>query len=214
MNEKLYRSILERHPDVSIVVASKYLNTLADFMPFLEAGVRDFGENRAETLIDKNAMLADYPIRWHYIGTLQTKKVKKALPLIDRLHALDRLKLAEEIEKRHDDVLPCFVQVNISGESRKHGFHPDDVERFVEKVASFEHIRLEGLMGMAEETDDLQRIRSQFSLLRTLKERLRVEHPHITKLSMGMSQDYEIALAEGADVLRLGRILLSEETYG
>ena len=214
MNQSLKKMISEQYPKVSIVLASKYLESKEAFLPFIEAGQTDFGENRAEVIEEKQAWLTDYDVTWHYIGTLQTKKVKKIINDIDFLHALDRLKLAKEIEKRREGVLPCYIQVNISEESQKHGLAPDAVAAFMASIADFEHIKVIGLMGMARDNASEAVIRKQFQTLRHLRDALQKKYPDIQGLSMGMSQDYLIALEEGATVLRLGRIMLTEGYHG
>lgn len=214
MNQSLKKTINTRYPNVKIVLASKYLESKSDFLPFVEAGQTEFGENRAEVLEEKIEWLKAYPVKWHYIGTLQTKKVKKIINDIDCLHALDRLKLADEIEKRRVGVLPCFIQVNISDEPQKHGFDVNDVEPFLEAIKGYQHIDVIGLMGMASDTEDEKKIRQQFQTLRDLRDTLQEKYPKLKELSMGMSQDYQIALEEGATVLRLGRIMLTEGYHG
>lgn len=208
MNKGLYDTILKKYPDVKIVMASKYLETYADFKPFLEHHVYRFGENRDDAFLDKYALLKDHPIEWHFIGTLQTKKVKKVIDKIDVLHALDRLKLAEEINKRRQEALPCYLQVNISSEPQKHGFEMTELKEVIKTIKTMKNIRLIGLMGMAEDTNDKTRIKAQFEQLRALRNLYQKEVPTLTELSMGMSQDYDIALEVGTTVLRLGRILL------
>ncbi len=215
MNRTLKTTIEQNHPGVTIVIASKYLTTPDDFAPFLDAGHREFGENRVETLLEKQAWFPDADIVWHYIGTLQTKKVKQVIDRIDVLHSLDRMKLAREIDKRrHGDPLPCFVQVNISGEPQKHGVDPGEVMTFLDAVQGCDNLTIIGLMGMAEETVDEARIREQFTTLVRLRDDAVKRHPTVKHLSMGMTQDYRIALDLGAKVLRLGRVMLREDSHG
>ncbi len=214
MNRALLNWLRTNHPDVTVVMASKYLTKREAFEPFIEAGILDYGENRAEALLEKKAWFHDRPLRWHYIGTLQTKKVRKVIQEIDVLHALDRLKLAKAIESHREGVLPCYVQVNISNEPQKHGLAPGETYDFVKQVADFKHLKIVGLMGMAADTDDLKVIREQFETLRTLRDTLCVDYPDVKGLSMGMTQDYHIALELGTTVLRLGRILLAGDSYG
>ena len=214
MNKKLYETIKSTYPHVDIVMASKYLETLDDFMPFIEANFLTFGENRDDSLLKKQAMLKAYPIEWHFIGTLQTKKVKKVISAIDVLHSLDRLKLAEEIEKRRETVLPCFLQVNISHEDNKHGFLESELDEVLKTLNGFKKIQLIGFMGMALETSDEALIKAQFRTLKNLLLKYQTIYPSLKKLSMGMSQDYHIALKEGATTLRLGRILLDGGLHG
>ncbi|MFU8786171.1 MAG: YggS family pyridoxal phosphate-dependent enzyme [Candidatus Izemoplasmataceae bacterium] len=210
MNKKLIEAIQASYPNIHIVMASKYLETLADFKPFLENDFYHFGENRVEAILEKQLFLKDYPIKWHFIGTLQTKKVKKIINDIDTLHSLDRYKLAEEIEKRREKVLPCYIQVNISDETSKHGLDSHEVESFVDSIKDFKKIKVIGLMGMAAETSDHALIKKQFTKLKELRDTLNKKYKDINGLSIGMSSDYQIALEVGATVLRLGRILLSE----
>ncbi|MFW5913959.1 MAG: YggS family pyridoxal phosphate-dependent enzyme [Bacillota bacterium] len=211
MNRPLIRKLQSRYPDVRIVMASKYLEA-HEFEPYIRIGIRDFGESRVEAFMQKHEALKHESIRWHFLGTLQSKKVKKMINEVDVLHSLDHMRLAKEIDKRRDKVLPCFVQVNISEEPQKHGVSMDKVKPFIDEVlAKYKTIKVVGLMGMAENTNHKHRIRRQFSSLRKLRDEIRKTHPTVEGLSMGMSQDYEIALEEGATTLRLGRVLISEE---
>ena len=212
MNHKLIESLHNTHPKLTIVMASKYLEP-QDFDAFIHGGITNFGENRDHALMTKKEALKDCDITWHFIGTLQTKKVKKIINDIDILHTLDRLKFAEAIEKYRNTVLPCFIQVNISLESQKHGILESELTSFLNALKPFKKIHVIGLMGMAEETNNKARIDAQFAKLSRLKSTVQKQYPHITELSMGMSQDYELALKHGATHLRLGRILL-EDNHG
>jgi len=214
VNKALINTLKKQHPNVDIVMASKYLTTKNDFEAAIEAGVDTFGESRVEALLEKLSFIEALPVSMHFIGTLQTKKVKKVIDHIECLHALDRLKLAREIDKRRKSPLACFIQVNISHETQKHGVHPDEVSAFLRSLAPLNNIRVIGLMGMAAAHVDASTIRKQFMTLKTLQEKLSKTYPNIKALSMGMSEDYHIALECGATVLRLGRVLLGEGSYG
>ncbi|MFW6319432.1 MAG: YggS family pyridoxal phosphate-dependent enzyme, partial [Bacillota bacterium] len=179
-------------------------------LPFIEYGITNFGENRDDAFETKKAWFEDKDITWHFIGTMQTKKVKKVINDIDVLHSLDRVKLAKEIEKRREGILPCYIEVNISGEENKHGISPEHVYDFVETLKDFKHIQVIGLMGMATHTDDETIIRNQFQTLKNLRDAIQTTHPDVKGLSMGMTNDYHIALEEGSTLLRLGRILITE----
>lgn len=197
--------------DITIVAATKYL-TKEESLALHKEGFNHFGENRVDSLQEKIEYLRDYPITWHIIGTLQTKKVRKIINDIDYLHSLDTLKLALEINKRREQVLPCFIQVNISDEANKHGLSIDDVIPFIKEILPLEKIKLIGLMGMAEHTDDEQVIRSQFQRLIDLKATIKQElNLDLSNLSMGMSNDYLIAQSMGATHMRLGSVLLRSE---
>jgi len=204
MNKTLIEKVKSVAPNTVVVMASKYLD--ADgFYPFIQAGIKDFGENRDDAFLEKAEALKKEAIHWHFIGTLQTKKVKKVINQIEYLHTLDRLKLADEIEKRREKPLKCFIQVNISDEPQKHGIKPSEVQAFYEHLKKYQKIDVIGLMGMAKDTDDQTVIKRQFETLKTLQTSL-----NLPALSMGMSQDYLVALEVGTTHLRLGRILLEE----
>jgi len=206
-NHALIKSIHTLHPDVEIIMASKYLDA-KDFKAFINAGIKSFGESRVEALEAKLPVLQTLNVGIHFLGTLQTKKVKKIINEIDCLHSLDRLKLAKEINKRRKKPLKCFIQVNISQEVQKHGVSIHEVDSFLHALSEYSNIEVIGLMGMAELTDDQNVIKKQFERLKTLKDTLNQTYPDLNKLSMGMSNDYKIALNVGTTHLRLGRILL------
>ncbi len=206
-NHALIKSIHTLHPDVEIIMASKYLDA-KDFKAFINAGIKSFGESRVEALEAKLPVLQTLNVGIHFLGTLQTKKVKKIINEIDCLHSLDRLKLAKEINKRRKKPLKCFIQVNISQEVQKHGVSIHEVDSFLHALSEYSKIEVIGLMGMAELTDDQNVIKKQFERLKTLKDTLNQTYPDLNKLSMGMSNDYKIALNVGTTHLRLGRILL------
>ena len=180
------------------------------FKAYMDAGIHDFGESRVSAFLEKEEALENEPITWHFLGTLQSKKVKKMIEKIDCLHSLDRLSVAKEIEKRRTKPLECLIQVNISGEESKHGVEPGEVSNFVETLNPYEKINVIGLMGIAKRTDDETVIREQFRSLRHLRDATVKHHPSCKELSMGMSEDYQIAIEEGATMLRLGRILIKE----
>lgn len=190
-------------------MASKYLEA-SDFKAYMDAGIHDFGESRVSPFLQKAEALEKEPITWHFLGTLQSKKVKKMIDKIDCLHSLDRLSVAKEIEKRRTEPLSCLIQVNISGEESKHGVAPGEVKHFINSLKSYEKIKITGLMGIAKRTDDDTVIRKQFRSLRLLRDDVMKNHPTVKELSMGMSEDYQIAIEEGATMLRLGRILIKE----
>lgn len=177
----------------------------------LAAGITALGENRPEGLTDKQTVLGREACEWHFIGTLQTRKVRQVIDRIDVLHSLDRLHLAEEINKRAKQPVDCFVQVNVSGEESKQGIDPEDVHSFLHEVGQYPMVRVIGLMTMAPLTEDEQVLRSVFRSLRVLRDEVATRHlPHApcTELSMGMSSDYQIAIEEGATYVRIGTTLV------
>ncbi|TKI71428.1 YggS family pyridoxal phosphate-dependent enzyme [Lysinibacillus mangiferihumi] len=179
----------------------------------IDAGLIHLGENRPEGLKQKiEAIQAN--VHWHYIGSLQTRKVKQVINEIDYLHSLDRLSLAEEIEKRATKPVKCFVQVNVSGEQSKHGLTIDDAVTFIESLQNFTKIQVVGLMTMAPNTEDETIIRSVFKQLKQCQQQIAERgfaHAPCTELSMGMSNDFEIAVEEGATFVRVGTALVGNE---
>ncbi|MFJ5963475.1 YggS family pyridoxal phosphate-dependent enzyme [Bacillus sp. NPDC093026] len=206
-----------RNPEnVSVVAVTKYVS-IERAIEAKEAGIVHFGENRDRGLLEKQAAITDESINWHFIGSLQTRKVKSVIHTIDYLHSLDRISLANEIEKRADHTVRCFVQVNTSLEESKHGLKSEEVIPFVRQLADFKHIEIVGLMTMAPFTDDHAVIRNCFKTLRSLQEEvkhLNQENAPCQHLSMGMSNDFEIAIEEGATFVRIGSSLVGNETGG
>ena len=184
----------------------------------IEAGLTDFGENRVQELEEKTETVrGEYgggAIRWHLIGSLQRNKAKTAVEVADTFHALDSDRLARELDKRAarvDRVLPCFVQVNVSGEDSKSGQAPGDLHAFLDRLSDCEHLKIVGLMTLAApaaDEDELETVvRPQFRLLRELAASYDAEgndRVDLSRLSMGMSGDYEIAIEEGATDVRIG----------
>ena len=174
------------------------------------AGCTQLGENKVQEAAGKAERLADLGISWSLVGHLQTNKARHAARFIDEFQALDSLRLAEELDRRLQALgrgIDVMVQVNTSGESTKFGLAPDDVAPFVAQLPAFSSLRVRGLMTLAEFTSDLERVRGCFVRLRTLRDRLRQDAPDgvsFDDLSMGMSGDFELAIAEGATVVRVG----------
>ena len=195
--------------NVTIVGVTKYVDvTVAEQL--CQNGIMHLGENRVDVLVEKYNSIKTKPV-WHFIGTLQTRKVKDVIDKIDYLHSLDRLTLADEIQKRSDKRVKCFVQVNVTGEVSKHGLRPDKVIDFVSQLANHDKIEVVGLMTMALDTADDLIVRSCFSVLKRLQREIQervLKHAPCTELSMGMSNDYKIAVEEGATFVRLGRCLI------
>lgn len=174
------------------------------------AGICDFAENKLQEARDKQATLSDLDIRWSIIGHLQTNKVKYLVHLASEFHALDSFRLAEELNRRLDAQgrdLDVFVQVNTSGEASKYGLQPGDVISFVERLSEYPRLKPQGLMTLAIFSADTERVRSCFRQLRGLRDRAISIHPGLTQLSMGMSGDYEIAIEEGANIVRVGQAI-------
>ncbi len=173
-----------------------------------DLGCRDFGENRVQEFLGKRGALPR-DIHWHFVGHLQTNKVKSLLGEIELLHSLDRMELAGEIEKQAEKrnfTVKALLQVNTSGEATKSGFEPDQTEEVLSALKESRRIKIEGLMTIGPLTEDQETIRASFRKLRLLRDRLRERFPEmpLKELSMGMSLDFEIAIEEGATLLRIG----------
>jgi len=199
--------------DVQLVAVTKYVGA-AETRALVEAGCRQLGESRPQQLWQKAAELKDLPIQWHMIGHLQRNKVRRTLPLLAMLQSADSPRLIEEIEHAAAEELPArlpiLLEVNISAEAAKHGFEPEAVELFLARAARCEHIEVRGLMCMAALEGGLDEARRDFAALRQLRDRLRANCPEgvrLDELSMGMSGDYEVAIEEGATIVRVGSAL-------
>lgn len=198
--------------DVTIIAVTKEVS-VDRTKEVIATSLTHFGENRPDGLKNKLDAISDN-VKWHYIGTLQTRKVKSVINEVDYLHSLDRISLADEIEKRATSTKDCFVQVNVSEEESKHGLSIEEVETFISELENYTHIRVVGLMTMAPNTDDHSLIRDVFRQLKALQEKIaakQLTYAPCTELSMGMSGDYEIAIEEGATFIRIGTALVGKE---
>ncbi|PFG06798.1 YggS family pyridoxal phosphate-dependent enzyme [Bacillus sp. es.034] len=215
INENIQRACERsgrRIEDVNVVAVTKYVS-IDRAEEAVEAGLLHLGENRDEGLISKWDVLRD-KARWHFIGSLQSRKVKNIIDKVSYIHSLDRLSLAKEIHKRADKPVSCFVQVNVSGERSKHGISPDEVKEFVGSLKGLSNINVVGLMTMAPHTDDEPFLRSCFRQLKAIQEEIRslnLPYAPCTELSMGMSNDYVIAIEEGATFIRIGTALVGND---
>lgn len=204
-----------RREDVRIIAVTKYVST-ATTEAVVRAGVTHIGENRWPDAKAKWEALGDQAV-FHYIGSLQTNKVKDVIGKFDYIHSLDRLSLAEAIQKRAqalDLTVSCLLQVNVSGELSKHGLEPGAVRPLLEELRRFDRIKPIGLMTMAPYESESEETRPVFRALRQLRDELNassvLDEP-LTELSMGMSNDFEVAVEEGATWVRLGTVLVGKE---
>ncbi len=194
-------------------MASKYIDA-DDIADFVANGITDFGESRVEAFMEKVEVFDQHPVKKHFLGPVQSKKVKKLANHIDVLHSLDRLKIAKLFNQYQQKPLTVFIQVNISDEPQKHGLAFKDVPAFLTELKAFDKLEVVGLMGMASHTSNQSLIESEFAKLKQLRDSLKDHHPSLQYLSMGMSNDYALALKHGATHLRLGRVLLKEDQRG
>lgn len=199
---------------VTLVGVTKYAS-IEQTRELVKAGVTHLGENRADKFLLKKQALADFPgITWHFIGNLQRRKVKSIVNEIDYLHSLDSLSLAGEIQKRASKELKCFVEVNVSGEASKQGIPVEEVESFIAALAGYDKIKVVGLMTMAPFATTASEQRELFSQLRVLRDQIQSKTfswAPCNELSMGMSNDYPVAIEAGATFVRVGSALFQEE---
>jgi pyridoxal phosphate enzyme (YggS family) len=199
---------------VRLILVTKTVST-DRILEAYQTGERDFGENRVQEWQEKKDALPR-DIRWHLIGHLQTNKVKHVIGQIALIHSLDRLELADAIEKQAKAKgiaeVPCLVQVNMSGEESKFGLDPARVEEFVMQVLSRPSVKIQGLMSIGPLTEDAEKIRECFRKTRELRDDLKTKFPHCIwdSLSMGMSDDFRIAIEEGSNMLRVGSLVFGK----
>jgi pyridoxal phosphate enzyme (YggS family) len=182
----------------------------------IEAGVTILGENYVQEARDKFKALVQYPVSWHFIGHLQSNKAKYAVRLFDLIHSVDSLKLARELDKQAakvDKVQQILVQVNISGEDTKSGISADEAPGLITEIAQLKNIAVKGLMTMPPYFYQPEKVRPFFAALRELRDRIKVQSPPnvtLDDLSMGMTGDFEVAIKEGATLVRIGTAIFGE----
>jgi len=207
-----------RDPASVTLVAVTKTHPVQAVQEAVDAGLRDVGENKVQEALGKMDVWAGVPVRWHLIGHLQSNKAKKAVGRFALIHSLDSVRLADELEKAaaaRDVTQDVLVQVNVAAEDQKSGVDPADAAALLTHAAALSHLRVRGLMTMAPLTDDEEVQRRTFRGLRELRDRLLSDGQLSTdacELSMGMSQDYTVAVEEGATLLRLGTVLYGERT--
>ena len=212
INEKIKKAALKvnRKPEEIKLIAVTKTATAEQIKEAINAGVKIIGENRVQDAKEKYQILtAD--IKWHLIGHLQTNKVKYAVEIFDCIHSVDSIKLAQEIDKRSKQFgkkMDVLVEVNVSGEETKYGIKPEEVDPFLKEISEFPGIRVRGLMTIAPIVEDKEEVRPYFRKLRELSEEIKsknIENVKMDYLSMGMTEDFEIAIEEGANMVRIGR---------
>ena len=192
--------------EITLVAVSK-TKTLEQIKQGISAGQIDFGENYIQEAFEKSQQLKSQNINWHFIGNVQTNKVKYLAEFCTLLHSLDRISLAKALQKKlaeANKIMEVLIQINISGEKTKSGITPDELPDFAKQLSIFPNLKLTGLMAIAENTEDETAIRSNFKTMKQLFDQLKSHNPAIKHLSMGMSADYRIAIEEGATMLRIG----------
>lgn len=203
--------------DVTLIAVSK-TKPIEMVVEAYDAGKRDFGENKAQEMKEKHDALAD-DIRWHFIGHLQTNKVKYVVGRAALIHSVDSLHLAEAIEKesaKKDVLSDILIEVNVACEESKFGLKIDEVENLVRNVAKLPHIRIKGLMTIAPYVEDAEENRNIFKELKALSVDIsnkNIDNVSMDILSMGMTGDYEVAVEEGATLVRVGTGIFGERNY-
>ena len=208
--DKICKKIGRSSKDISIIAATKYASA-GQVKLIYNLGLRNFGENRVDELEKKYSAVEKDSV-WHFIGHLQSRKVKKVVPLVEFIHSIDRIstlsKVNDEAEKLNK-IQKLLIEINISGEQSKCGINPDDLYNFLKETSNFKNIKVVGLMTMAPLIDDFGFIREIFKKLRILRDKSNeyFSNMNLTELSMGMSNDYQVAIEEGATMIRIGSII-------
>jgi pyridoxal phosphate enzyme (YggS family) len=209
VQKEIYYAITDelKNKKVTLVAVSK-TKPAEDIQALYNLGHRDFGENYVQELVDKQALLpAD--IRWHFIGHLQSNKVKYIAPFVHLIHGIDSFKLLQEVNKqgkKNNRVIDCLLQVHIAEEETKFGFDVNELNE-LNGLNELSNVRVVGLMGMASFTNDTEKVRSEFKKLHDIFSQLSIVNYQLSILSMGMSGDYKIAVEEGSTMVRIGSLL-------
>ena len=223
--EKVQNSISEAvkasgrdEKDVTLIAVSK-TKPVEMIKEVYDAGIRDFGENKVQEIIDKYPKLPS-DIRWHLIGHLQTNKVKYIIDKVCMIHSVDSLKLAQEISRqaiKHNVTADILIEVNVAGEDTKFGVKPEDTLSLCEEISTLANVRIRGLMTVAPFVDDPEENRAVFCTLRQLFvdiDAKNIDNVCMDCLSMGMSNDYTVAIEEGATFVRVGTSIFGQRDYG
>ena len=219
--ENLHKVLSSIQPGIRLVAVSKF-HPVSALQEAYDAGQRVFGESHVQELVEKQQLLPK-DIEWHFIGHLQTNKVKYMASFISLIHAVDTVKLLKEIDKqaeRNSRVIDCLLQIHIAKEETKFGFTPDELRTMLQEGEwrQFSHVRICGLMCMASNTDDVKQIAGEFETVHTLFQEIKNDffptEESFKELSMGMSGDYEIAQQHGSTMVRVGTMIFGERNYG
>lgn len=208
-----------RDPDEVTLIAVSKTKPLDDIREAFSCGQIHFGENRAKELQDKMDSCDEDQIQWHMVGALQTNKIKYMVERVNWIDSVPKTKTLREIEKRAsriNRVINTLIQINISGEDQKSGCDPDNLKNVLDYAQGLQHVRIQGLMGMATFVEDQEKVRPEFRLLRELRnehQSYNCENIQLDHLSMGMTNDMEVAVEEGSTMVRVGRAIFGERNY-
>ena len=214
IEKNIYELLDEIPSSVDLVAVSKTKPIEALEIAY-RCGQRIFGENKVQEMTRKWEVLPK-DIQWHMIGHVQTNKVKYMAPYVHLIHGVDSLKLFREIHKqgvKNKRVIDCLLQVYIASESTKFGLLPEEVDSLLNETFAFDHARVVGLMGMASFTQDLEKVRKEFTVLNNLFKKLKIKNKNLKVLSMGMSGDYPVAIEMGSTMIRVGSSIFGERSY-
>ena len=204
-----YKNILEELNGKANLIAVSKIKPIQDIQELYNLGQRDFGENYVQEIVDKQSKLpAD--INWHFIGHLQSNKVKYIAPFIHLIHGVDSYNLLKEINKqalKNNRIINCLLQVHIAEEETKFGFAIDEIEKQLPEFFNLKNVQIKGLMGMASFSEDIEMVKAEFRSLQLLFNKVSIQQPSFNILSMGMSGDYKIAVQEGSNMVRIGSLL-------
>lgn len=212
IKENLF-AIKSQLPEQVTLIAVSKTKPASDIMEAYEAGQRDFGENYVQELNDKHAQLPN-DIRWHFIGHLQSNKVKYIAPFVYLIHGVDSIKLLKEINKealKNNRVIKCLLQLHIATEETKFGLDPEEAESLLKngELNQLKGIEIAGFMAMASNTENKEQIRKEFNRVKTLAQKF----PELKVLSYGMSSDFQLAIKEGSNHVRIGSSIFGERQY-
>lgn len=196
--------------NINVIAVTKYVSKEC-LQEYYDNNYRNFGENRVDSFLEKKEFFKKDDIKWHFIGHLQKNKCKKVINEIDYLHSLESIELAKNINKYANKEIKCFIEINISNEENKYGINKEDLFKFYEEVSIYDKIKVIGLMCICENTDNEEVLNNSFQemnrLLNELNNKFNLE---LKELSMGMSNDYQIALKNNATYIRIGSMLIEE----
>lgn len=217
INSAVYQNIISElnKKSVTLVAVSK-TKPVEDILELYTLGQRDFGENYVQELTEKYE-LTPKDIRWHFIGHLQSNKVKYIAPFVSLIHSVDSKKLLAEIDKqakKNNRIIDCLLQIHIAEEETKFGFNENELKELISSdLTVYRNVQIKGLMGMASFTDDIQKVRNEFKFLKRLFDKYSswsIVNYQFSILSMGMSADYEVAIEEGSNMVRIGSLLFGK----
>ena len=213
VEDNLKRILKELPPEVKLVAVSKF-HPSEDILAAYSAGQRRFGENRPQEFVAKATTLPS-DIEWHFIGHLQTNKLKMVLPYASIVESIDSNRLLDAVEKwgsEHDKVIDVLLELHLGAEETKGGFTEEEIEDILSSGLSYPHVRFRGLMGMATNTDDISIVEADFARIEAFKKHLdeRYNLPVFNELSIGMSHDWPIAVRHGATIVRIGTAIFGE----